>query len=181
MRKVDALLADARVFAGMRRDQVEFLAGCAWHVVFRADEVIFREGDAAETLYVVRHGTVAIEMFVPARGLVTIETVGAGGIVGWSWLFPPYRLHFDARASSLVRATAIDGSCLREKCAKDPALGYVLMSRLAQALIERLQATRLRLLDVYRNPAQGHGELDYHQADGGSPDLGYDHVDAGQR
>ena len=70
-------------------------------------------------------------------------------MVGWSWLFPPYRWHFDARALSHVRATAFDGACLRGKCEDDPALGYDLMKRFAQVLIERLQWTRLRLLDVY--------------------------------
>ena len=86
---------------------------------------------------------------VPARGAVVIETIEAGEVVGWSWLFPPYQWHFDARAVSLVRATSFDGVCLREKCEQDPAFGYDLMSRFTQVLIERLQWTRLRLLDVY--------------------------------
>ncbi len=78
-----------------------------------------------------------------------IETIEAGEVIGWSWLFPPYRWHFDARALAPVRATRFDGACLRGKCEADPALGYDLMSRFAQVLIERLQWTRLRLLDVY--------------------------------
>jgi len=72
-------------------------------------------------------------------------------VLGWSWLFPPYRWHFDAHATTVVRATAFDGTCLRGKCDADPALGYELTSRFAQTLIERLQWTRLRLLDVYGN------------------------------
>jgi CRP/FNR family transcriptional regulator, cyclic AMP receptor protein len=78
-----------------------------------------------------------------------IETIDAGEVVGWSWLFAPYRWHFDARAGSLVRATSFDGVCLRAKCESDPKLGYELMSRFAQVMIRRLQWTRLRLLDVY--------------------------------
>ncbi len=70
-------------------------------------------------------------------------------MIGWSWLFPPYRWHFDARALEVVRVTAFDGACLRGKCEADPAFGYALMSRFAQILIERLQWTRLRLLDLY--------------------------------
>ena len=80
---------------------------------------------------------------------MTIETLEAGEVLGWSWLFPPYRWHFDARALSLVRATIFDGACLRGKCEEDAQLGYDLMSRFAQVVIERLQSTRLRLLDVY--------------------------------
>jgi len=98
---------------------------------------------------VLRHGGVALETFVPARGAVVIETIEAGEVVGWSWLFPPYQWHFDARAVSLVRATSFDGVCLRGKCETDPQLGYDLMSRFAQVMIRRLQWTRLRLLDVY--------------------------------
>jgi CRP-like cAMP-binding protein len=97
----------------------------------------------------VRHGSVAVETFVPARGPMMIETIEAGEVIGWSWLFPPYRWHFDARALTQVRATSFDGACLRGKCDSDPALGYTLMSRFAQVLIERLQWTRLRLLDLY--------------------------------
>jgi CRP-like cAMP-binding protein len=149
MRTVDELLAETPVFAGMETDRVATIAGCAHHVVFQAGETLYQEGGPADEFYVIRHGTVAVQTFVPVRGEVTIETVGEGGIVGWSWLFPPYRLHFDARAVTLVRASAIDGTCLRAKCEKDPALGYDLMSRLVQVLIERMQATRLRLLDVY--------------------------------
>ena len=88
---------------------------------------------------------------MPARGPMMIETIEAGEVIGWSWLFEPYRWHFDARALSAVRATAFDGACLRAKCETDPALGYALMSRFAQVLIERLQWTRLRLLDLYGN------------------------------
>ena len=110
---------------------------------------LFREGEPADTFYVVRGGTVALETFAPARGGMTIETIDAGEVIGWSWLFAPYRWHFDARALSPVRATAFDGECLRGKCEQDPALGYDLMKRFAQVLIERLQWTRLRLLDVY--------------------------------
>ena len=106
-------------------------------------------GIPADTFYVVRHGSVALETFVPSRGPVMIETIEAGEVIGWSWLFEPYRWHFDARALTAVRATAFDGACLRGKCEADPALGYALMSRFAQVLIERLQWTRLRLLDLY--------------------------------
>jgi len=94
---------------------------------------------------------VALDMFVPARGPVTIETVDPGEVIGWSWLFSPYRWHFDAKALGVVRATVFDAGCLRDKCARDTAFGYDLMGRFAQVMIERLQWTRLRLLDVYGN------------------------------
>ncbi|HVR13489.1 MAG TPA: hypothetical protein VMS41_06900, partial [Gaiellaceae bacterium] len=76
-------------------------------------------------------------------------------VLGWSWLFPPHRWHFDARALTAMRATAFDAACLRGKCDQDPKLGYDLMSRFAQVLIERLQWTRLRLLDIYGTSTAG--------------------------
>jgi len=149
MRGLETLLAEVPLFAGLSEDELELLVGCASNVRFEQGDVLFREGDPADTFYVVRHGAVALEAHVPARGELTIETIEAGEVVGWSWLFPPYRWHFDGRALSQVRATAFDGGCLRWKCDDDPALGYDLMKRFAQVLMERLQWTRLRLLDVY--------------------------------
>lgn len=148
-RSLEDLLADAPLFEGLGEDAHALLAGCARNIHFAAGEQIFREGGEADLFYLVRQGSVAVESFVPTRGAVTIETIEAGDVLGWSWLFPPYRWHFDARALSVVRATAFDGLCLREKCERDPALGYTLMGRFAQVLIDRLQWTRLRLLDVY--------------------------------
>jgi CRP/FNR family transcriptional regulator, cyclic AMP receptor protein len=146
---IDALLRDAPVFRGLGPDDLTLLAGCAKNCHFDQGAVLFREGDAADTFYLIRHGSVALETYVPARGPAVIETLEAGEVAGWSWLFPPYRWHFDARALTDLRATAFDGACLRGKCEDDPRLGYELMSRFAQVLIERLQWTRLRLLDLY--------------------------------
>jgi CRP/FNR family transcriptional regulator, cyclic AMP receptor protein len=148
-RALETVLADVPFFAELDPERLALLAGCTANVRFAAGENLFRQGDAADTFYVLRQGSVALETFVPTRGPVLIETIEAGDVVGWSWLFPPYRWHFDARALTTVRATGFDGVCLREKCDADPALGYDLMGRFAQVLIERLQWTRLRLLDVY--------------------------------
>ena len=88
-------------------------------------------------------------MHQAGHGPIVIETVAPGSAVGWSWLVPPYRWTFDARALEPVGALAIDGACLRTKCRDDPALGFALSSRVTQELLERLQATRVRLLDLY--------------------------------
>ena len=149
MRQLEEILADVPFLGGMSPERLALLAGCASNVHFDAGELIFREGDQADTFYVLRHGSVAIELHAPARNPMTVETVEAGDVLGWSWLFPPYRTHFDARALSSVRATGFDGACLRGKCEDDPALGYDLMKRFAQVFTERLHWTRLRLLDIY--------------------------------
>jgi CRP-like cAMP-binding protein len=110
------------------------------------------EGASADTFYLLRRGRVSLEVHAPGRGAVVIETVEPGAVVGWSWLVAPYRWTIDARARSRVGAVAIDGACLRSKVDADPALGYALLSRIATELLARLQATRVRSLDLYAQP-----------------------------
>ena len=149
MHTLDELIADAPVFAGLRPDDLTLIAGCAQNVGFDEDKLLFREGEPADTFYVVRRGRIALELHTPERGGLVIETIEPGEVVGWSWLFEPYRWHFDARAATPVRAIAFDGACLRGKCEDDKELGYELMKRFAQVMIDRLQHARVRLLDVY--------------------------------
>ena len=151
-RAIDALVLEAPLFAGLAGDHAEQLAGCAQTTGWDAGEMLFREGDPSDAFYLVRHGRIALEVFVPGRGTLTVETIETGEVVGWSWLFPPYRWHFDGRAIGSVRAIAVDGACLRKKCDDDPGLGYDLMRRFSQVMLERLQATRLRLADLYGAP-----------------------------
>jgi CRP/FNR family transcriptional regulator, cyclic AMP receptor protein len=149
MRTLDEVIPESPVFAGLAPDQLELIAGCASNARFTDGERLFREGEPADDFYLVRHGRVSLDLFVPNRGPVAIDTIEPGEIVGWSWLFPPYRWHFDGRAVGLVRATRFDAACLRGKCDDDTALGYALISRFAGLLLGRLQATRIQLLDVY--------------------------------
>jgi CRP-like cAMP-binding protein len=149
MRTLDEVVAESPVFDRMAKEHLELIAGCAQNTGFEAGEYLFREGGEADTFYLVRHGRVLLETFVPGRGALTVETVDDGDVVGWSWLFPPYRWHFDARALDMVRAVAFDGACLRGKIESDRTLGYELLSRFSPVMLERLQATRLQLLDVY--------------------------------
>jgi CRP/FNR family transcriptional regulator, cyclic AMP receptor protein len=152
MRRIGALIAESPVFAGLTADQLELIAGCGHNVVFAAGKRLFREGDPADTFFLIRHGLVGLDTYVPARGEVRTETLGPGEIVGWSWLLAPYQWHFSGQAAEPVRATEFDGACLREKCEADPRLGYELLQRFSQLLIDRLQATRLQLLDLYNDP-----------------------------
>ena len=149
MRTLDTLLPESAVFAGLGEEQLSLIAGCGKNDVFEEGDRLFREGDAADTFFLVRHGIVALETYVPNRGPLTFDTVGPGEIAGWSWLVAPHRWHFTGRAVEPVRAVQFDGACLRGKCDTDPQLGYDLLNRFAQVLVERLQATRFQLMDVY--------------------------------
>ena len=116
---------------------------------FEAGQYLFHEGEAADQLYLLRHGRVALEIAIPGQGALTFQTVTAGEIVGVSWLIPPYRWTSDAKALELTRAIAMDATCLRRKCEEDHDLGYEMMKRVVPILIERLHNTRMQILDVY--------------------------------
>jgi CRP-like cAMP-binding protein len=128
------------------------VSGCARNVRFEADGYLFHEGEAANEFFLIRSGTVALEVHAPGRTAAILLTLGAGEIVGVSWLVPPYRWAFDARALAPVHALGIDARCLRGKCEADHHLGYELMKRFLSLSIRRLHATRLQNLDVYRTP-----------------------------
>lgn len=149
MDTIDDLLARHPFFAGLKPEYLALIAGCGQNVHFKPGAYLLREDETADRFFAIRGGRVAVETYVPSRGPVTLQTVGEGEILGWSWLFPPYTYQFDARALEDVRATAFDGACLRTKCDADPALGYELMKRLTRLVSARLEAARRQLLDVY--------------------------------
>jgi CRP/FNR family cyclic AMP-dependent transcriptional regulator len=149
METLERVLGEHPFFRDLGKPHLQLLAECASRVRFDGGEVIFREGEPANLFYLIRRGKVAVETFAPNRGPIIIQTVGEGGLVGWSWLIPPYRRRFDARATELTRAIALDGECLRGMCEEDHDFGYELMKRVTGIMDQRLQATRLQLLDVY--------------------------------
>jgi CRP-like cAMP-binding protein len=149
MKGIEELLAEHRFFQGLQPAWLKIIAGCASNVHFDAGQTLLREGAPAERFFAIREGSVAVELHAPDRGPIVVQTLGPGEILGWSWIFPPHVWKFDARARDGVRATAFDGTCLRKKCDADPAMGYELMKRVAQLVSQRLEATRLQLLDLY--------------------------------
>jgi len=144
------MLADHPFVEGMDEAQVLKIAGCVNSVVkLDPDEVIFRAGGTANRLYLLRHGDVALEVHSPGVGARIVQTLHGGEILGWSWMFAPYRWVFDARALTPTEALVLDGKRIRECTSQDPELGLYVMSRLARLVVDRLQATRLQLLDLY--------------------------------
>jgi len=137
------------LFRGLPGGVAELVAGCAHNVAFSPGELILAEGGAADAFYLVRRGRVTLEVHAAGRGPLVVETLDPGAVLGLSWLFPPYRWNLDARALDPVGAIAVDSSCLRHKAEADAAFGYQLMKRLSAVLVERLEATRYRLLDLY--------------------------------
>ncbi|MGO8765014.1 MAG: cyclic nucleotide-binding domain-containing protein [Limisphaerales bacterium] len=140
------VLAAQPFLKGLSSQHLHILGEDALPVEFRAGDVIFKEGEPANRFYLIRSGEVALESATDGEHEpILIETVGVGSAVGWSWLFPPYYWHFSVRATTPVRAIFFYGTRLREQCEKNHELGYELMSRMNEVLVERLQATRRQL------------------------------------
>jgi CRP/FNR family cyclic AMP-dependent transcriptional regulator len=150
MESLEPILAEHPFLKGLEPPYLKLIVGCASNVRFRADQYLFREGEEADQFYMIRQGKVGVEIRGGKRRPIIVETIGEGGVLGWSWLIPPYRWHFDARAVELTRAIALDGKCLRTKSEEDHNLGYELLKRFSDIIVERLDATRLQLLDIYR-------------------------------
>ena len=151
---VSELLRKHPFFDGLTDVQIEQLAACGAEVGFKAGQHLGRQGDDADQTFAIYSGVVAIETFVPHEGPVMVQTLSAGDVVGWSWIVPPHRWMFDARAVEAVRAIALNGDCLREQCERDPQLGYRLLTAFVQDVARRFQATRIQLLDLYGRRAK---------------------------
>lgn len=151
------IIAAHPVFEGLDRGLIELMAGCARNVHFAHGAYLFRVDDPVDVLYLLRGGDVTLELHMPGRDRLIVETLHPGQVIGVSWLMRPYLWRFDGRAVGEVRATSIDAACLRGKCDDDPALGYRVMQRFMPVIADRLQSTRVRLLDLYAPPADvGH-------------------------
>ena len=149
MQTLQPLIADIAFFKGLKEEHLALITGCASNVRVEAGTFVGRAGDPADQFWVVREGRMALELVVPGRGRITIATMAEGEVVGFSWLLPPYHLHFDVRAVTETRALVFDGRCLRGKCASDTTLGFELLSRFSRVMADRIRAMSLQLLDVY--------------------------------
>ena len=137
---------------GMSHDHLAVLADAAADVTFPARHRLFEDGGNATRFWLVQSGYVALDLHVPGQGRMKIDTIGMGELLGWSWLFPPYRWAFGAVAASPVEAFEFDARAVRARCESDLALGYELTTRLAHVVARRLQATRIRLIAASSQP-----------------------------
>lgn len=153
MEGLERIVGEHPFFAGLEQEYIDLVTGCCKNVRFEAGQFVVREGEAADLIYLIRHGRVALQISAPGRGEVVFQTLGEGEVVGVSWLIPPYRWNQEAKALELVRAIAIDAQCLRNKSEADHHFGYEMMKRFVPVLVDRLQTTRMQILDVYGTPS----------------------------
>jgi len=148
------MLAEQPFLAGLTDHQLGLLAPMTSRSMFHAGNRVFRQGAPAEQFWLITNGRVYLDSEVPGYHRFVLETLKPGAVLGWSWLFPPYRWHFGAVAVTTTHALTFNGPLVRALCQRDPGLGYELATRFLQVMGERLQSARRRLEDCQR--ATGH-------------------------
>ncbi|MBF6447818.1 MULTISPECIES: Crp/Fnr family transcriptional regulator [Nocardia] len=140
--------------ATLDRGKLDTLARAGRNVGYPAGQRLITEGRRADRCWLLRSGCVAVDAALPGRESFVVQTLGPGDLLGWSWLVPPYRWHFGAVTTEPVQAIEFDAARLADIADADPKFGYTLTLLLFEALVDRLQATRARLLNLYRNPGE---------------------------
>ncbi|SCE67975.1 Cyclic nucleotide-binding domain-containing protein [Micromonospora coriariae] len=148
------LLREHPFLAGLPREWLPRLTGYARPVVWHPGHRVFRAGQPAERFWLISGGEVALDFPVPGRGDVGIETIGAGGVLGWSWIFPPYRWQFGAVAVRRTTTLEFAAEGVRRLIESDDALARQITLRFMAVVVDRLQASRGRLLELYGYPSQ---------------------------
>lgn len=138
---------------GLSDAQIEQIVPCARLARFEKGTFVFRDGGAADALYLILRGRVVLEQHVPGRGDMQLETLTGGDLLGLSWLFPGGTWMLDARAVEPTEAVTLDASCVHAKMNEDAVLGLALAKHVIHQLYQRLERVRLQRLDVYRAEA----------------------------
>ena len=137
--------------AGMNHTQLTLLTDCAVARHFNANQTILREGEFANGFYLVETGKVALESEAGFGKSIPIQILGAGDLLGWSWMFPPYFWQFTGRAIESTTTLFFYAAILREYCEKDHSLGYELLKRISAVMVRRLQAAHDQMLSLHSN------------------------------
>lgn len=152
MSAISDRIAGHALFAGLDEQYVKILVDDAFEVSMLRDQVIFQHGESANHFYMIEGGRISLDIAIPGRGIIPVQTLHAGEVVGWSWIFPPYKWQFNARSLEETIALSFDAARIRRAIDADHEFGFQMMTRFSMVMMERLQATRLRLVDVYGVP-----------------------------
>lgn len=145
-------LAEHEFFADLAPEYIDFVAEHAETVHLQPDHVLFREDKAADRFYLLKSGRVTIEIPAISGPALDVQTLEPGQILGWSWLIPPYRWSFQARAEEPTELLAFDGDAIRERCEREPAFGYEILKRFSALMSDRLKAARRKMMDEWNPP-----------------------------
>lgn len=148
METLERFLKELEMEKNFSAKDIKFMVGCASNAAFKKNDYFFHYGDRADKFYIIRSGKVGIQLPLPGHGAITIQSLGRAEILGWCWIFPPYTRTFAAKAMEDTRAIVFDGACLRKKCETHPRLGYNIMKYFSPLIMQRLDSTRMQLLEV---------------------------------
>ena len=137
------------LFEGLDNHYLYGLHGCASEAAFEAGSEIFTFGEPADAFYLIGEGRISLDIAVPGKNVLPVQTLQSGEVVGWSWMYPPYQWQFSGRALEATTAITFDAHCVRTLMAQDHEFGFEMMQRFSKIVIERLQATRIQLADLY--------------------------------
>lgn len=149
METMEPILAAHPFCKGLEPRYLKLIVECAARQTFTPGQFLCQDNEEARKFYVIHHGRVAVEIYRPRRGAVTIQTLGEGEVLGWLWFDQLYHWHLDARALDLTRVISLDVQCLRNKCNQDHDFGYELMRRYAHHLAVQFRVTKVQLADFY--------------------------------
>ena len=148
MTQMEMLIEEHPFFKGIDESVIKKIAAFSSEKSFESDEMVIKQGQEMSYLYLVVHGMLALESFTHYNKMITIQTIRDKEVLGWSWYFPPYQSHFNARAVEKTRVLAIDAHKLRELITKDKDFGHEIQNRIVMIVVHRLEGTMLQLLDV---------------------------------
>lgn len=135
-------------FSELAPEHLSELEQAARELHFQDGDAVFRQDESARHFYLITKGEASIQIPSIYGPPLIVQKLGAGELLGWSWLIPPYKWHFDARATSDLDVIEFDGARLLQRCEKDPALGYQLLKRFSALMSDRVQAARLKMMEV---------------------------------
>jgi CRP/FNR family transcriptional regulator, cyclic AMP receptor protein len=145
--EVEKDIAAIPLFEGLSARHIAILAACASRTHFKESQIIFRQGETANRFYLIEDGMIELEDTTRGGRRIVAGGIGPGGVLGWSWLFPPYKWEFTARVLTDTTVIFFDATLLRQRCEADPSLGFELFKRMGAEMVKRLQSARRDLLD----------------------------------
>jgi CRP-like cAMP-binding protein len=149
---IEQYLSTHTFFSGLSPEFISFLARCAIEQQIEPGHVLFRQGERARHFYLIRTGCIAVEIPAITGPTLQVQSLGPDQILGWSWLIPPYKWNFQARAEEYAAVLAFEGDAVRDRCEAESNFGYALLKRFAALMAERLEVARQRMMDQWNPP-----------------------------
>ncbi len=152
MSSIEEYLSSHKFFMGLDESFIKFLADNATELTIKEDKVLFQQGKTADRFYLLRSGQISVQVPALVGPTLELQLLGANQILGWSWLIPPYRWNFMARAVEDTDLLEFDGSAILDRCEKDPRFGYELFKRFTALMSTRLEAARQKMMGQWNPP-----------------------------